>query len=65
MTPDPGIEATVTPGGVPPITVELTEDTTISRDGRNYVGGDQVELPGPLAQHFIAAGYATFIREGA
>jgi hypothetical protein len=60
---EPGVTAQVTPGGSPPIRVRVNDETTITYDGAAYSDGDEVELPGPLAQSFAAQGHVTLLLE--
>lgn len=62
---EPGITAQVTPGGAPPIRVRVNDDATITYEGTSYSAGDEVDLPGPLAQSFAAQGHVTLLLEDA
>jgi len=41
---------------LPPITVRVTEGTTIIHDDVSYIGGDTLEIPTRTAEHLIIAG---------
>lgn len=60
---DPGVTAQVTPGGSPPIRVRVNDDSVMTYDGVAYSSGDELELPGPLAQSFAAQGHVTLLLE--
>ena len=47
--------------GVPPMMVRVTDGSSLVHEGIGREGGDEFEMPGPMAQNLAATGYVTLL----